>query len=371
MSDDSADTDTYALKAADLQEIAVPKLAYEPPAPKSYRPRIGMIGTGGIANSHLDAYRAAGWEVAALWNRSRNKAEEKAAAYCPGARVADDMQSLLDDSGIDVVDITLPTEIRAPVIEAALMAGKHVLSQKPFVSDLDTGEALVRLAEDRGVKLAVNQNGRWSPHLGWMREACRAGLIGDVVSIHAALHWNHGWTAGTPFDDIADLILYDFGIHCFDFVASIAGDRVESVFAMAAHARGQANRVPLMAQALIRMEGGQASLIFDGGAAHGARDTTYVAGRDGSLVSDGPDLGNQRVILTTASGIARPELRGSWFYDGFAGAMGELLCAIEADRMPLNSARDNLGSLALTFAALRARATGREVTVGSVRRLDG
>jgi predicted dehydrogenase len=78
------------------------------------------------------------------------------------------------------------------------------------------GEDLVKLAEDRGVKLAVNQNGRWAPHKAWMREAVRAGLIGDVISAHVSLHWNHGWTAGTPFDEIEDLVLYDFGVHWFD-----------------------------------------------------------------------------------------------------------------------------------------------------------
>jgi predicted dehydrogenase len=54
-----------------------------------------MIGTGGISASHLDAYRTAGWEVAALWNRTRSKAEAKAAEYCPDARIEDDWQAML------------------------------------------------------------------------------------------------------------------------------------------------------------------------------------------------------------------------------------------------------------------------------------
>jgi predicted dehydrogenase len=107
------------------------------------------------------------------------------------------------------------------------------------------GEDLVKLAEDKACKLAVNQNGRWAPHKAWMREAVRAGLIGDVISAHVSLHWNHGWTAGTPFDEIEDLVLYDFGVHWFDFIASLTGRRAQSVFASASHASGQANKVPL------------------------------------------------------------------------------------------------------------------------------
>lgn len=367
---DAADTDTYALKAAALPQIAAPDVPYRPPAPKAYRPNIGMIGTGGISTSHLDAYRKAGWTVAALWNRTRSKAEAKAADYFPKARIDDSWQGLLADPQIDVVDITLHPDHRAPIIRAALEAGKHVLSQKPFVTDLDLGEDLVKLAQDKGLKLAVNQNGRWAPHKAFMRESVRAGLIGEVLSAHIAVHWNHGWTAGTPFDAIEDLVLYDFGVHWFDFIASMVGERAQSVFATAARGAGQANKVPLLAQALVRLDSGQASLVFDGGVPYGPRDTTFIGGTQGSLQSDGVDLSSQSVTLTTADGIARPALEGTWFNDGFAGTMGELLCAIEEDREPSNGGQENLRSLAMAFAAVRSRRTGKEVTIGQARKLE-
>lgn len=362
--------DSYALKSAALAGIAAPDLRYEPPMPRAYRPRIGVIGAGGIVSAHLDAYRSAGWEVAALCNRTRAKAEAKAAEFAPQARVTDRWQEVLDDPAIDVVDVTPHPVDRLPILEAALQAGKHVLSQKPFVLDLDAGERLMALARERGVKLAVNQNGRWSPHMAWMRAAVRQGLVGDVTGLHCSLHWSHAWIAGTPFEAIEDLILYDFGIHWFDFAYSILGDRAQSVFAMANSAPGQAAKAPLTAQALIRLDRGQASLVFDGATPFGPRDATVITGTKGTLTSDGPDLGRQAVTLTTAEGRARPALKGTWFNDGFRGAMGELLVAIEEGREPANGAAENLGSLALAFAAIRSRRTGQEVQVGAVRRLE-
>ncbi len=62
---------------------------------------------------------------------------------------------------IEVVDITPHPVERVPILLAAIEPGKHVLSQKPFVLDLGEGE---ELAEQKGVRLAVNQNGRWAPH---------------------------------------------------------------------------------------------------------------------------------------------------------------------------------------------------------------
>ncbi|HLQ19778.1 MAG TPA: Gfo/Idh/MocA family oxidoreductase, partial [Tabrizicola sp.] len=185
-----------------------------------------------------------------------------------------------------------------------------------------------------------------------------------------SIHWNHGWIAGTPFEQIEDLILYDFGIHWFDFLRSIIGPRAETVFATSAHATGQTAKAPLLAQCLVQMTGGQASLIFDGATPHGPRDTTFIAGTKGSLRSDGPDLGQQSVTLTTAQGIARPTLQGTWFNDGFRGAMGALLVAIEDDTEPANGAEENLDSLALAFAAIASRQSGQAVRVGAATRLE-
>jgi predicted dehydrogenase len=363
------DTDSYALKSKAPAEIAAPELPYLPPMPRALRPRIGVIGAGGIVSAHLDAYRSAGWEVAAICNRSIDKAHAKAAEFAPKARVTGRFEDVLSDPGIDVVDITPHPADRLPIIEAALKAGKHVLSQKPFVLDLADGHRLVALARRHGVKLAVNQNGRWSPHMAWMRAAVRAGLVGEVISVHAAVHWNHGWIAGTPFERIDDLILHDFGIHWFDFVQSIIGDRAQSVFATASTSPGQTARAPLTAQALIRMDRGQASLVFDGATTFGPRDTTVITGTLGTLTSDGPDLGQQAVTLTTAAGRATPRLQGTWFNDGFRGAMGALLVAVEDDTEPVNGAEENLKSLGMAFAAIQSRRAGREVKAGSATRL--
>lgn len=371
MSAETPDSDTYALKSAELTEVPAPVLPYQPPAPRSYAPKIGLIGAGGISASHLDAYRAAGWDVAAICNRTREKAATLAQSHYPDATITTDAADILNDTEIEVVDITPHPADRVPLIEAALKAGKHVLSQKPFVLNLATGTRLADLADAQGRLLAVNQNGRWAPHLSWMREAVRAGHIGEVISAHISIHWNHGWIAGTPFEQVEDLIFYDFGIHWFDFLTSVAGSRIKSVLATKSRATGQGARVPLLAQALVRLEDGQASLVFDGGVPHGPRDSTYIGGTEGSLRSGGPDLGQQEVLLTTGAGIARPDLTGTWFNDGFRGAMGELLCAIEDGRRPLHDARRNLDSLALGFAAIASAREGREVEVGAVTALPG
>jgi predicted dehydrogenase len=348
----------YDLKSA-AARIPAPVFPYGPPAPKGPAPKIGLIGCGGISEQHLKAYRDAGWEVAAFYNRTPERAAARRDEFQPRARVCKDVSELLDDKQIAVVDITIHPGPRAELIERAIAAGKHVLSQKPFAVDLATGERLVALAREAGVKLAVNQNGRWAPYFCYMRHAVRSGLIGEVGAVHMVLNWDHTWTAGTPFADIHHLMLYDFGIHWIDAARSFfPGADATSVSARLARYPGQPMNPPLLANVAITFPQGMATLAFNGCSRFGPRETCTITGTNGTLHAVGDICGITSVDIHTADGIATAELEGVWFTDGFRGCMGELLCAIEENREPENSAADNLKSLALVLAAMRSADEG-------------
>jgi predicted dehydrogenase len=357
-------------KLQTASQIAAPDLPYRPRNPSHYNPGIGLIGCGGIAVQHLNAYRHAGYRVVALCDRTESKARDYQTHFFPDAFVTTDYRALLKHGDVEIVDIATHPEDRVEIIEATLLAGKHVLSQKPFVVDLDTGERLVELADRHGVRLAVNQNGRWAPHFSYINQVIKAGLIGEVCSVNFTLHWDHSWIIGTSFERMEHLILSDFAIHWFDLAAHFFGNRQPtSVYATAARAAGQRAKPPMLAQALIEFPDGQASLIFNADVTHGQEDRTFVAGSLGSVVSAGPSLSEQTVTLYTATGTAQPTLEGTWFREGFHGAMGELLCAIEQQRQPVNNARDNLRGLALCFAAIASATEKKPKIPGQVRRL--
>jgi len=363
-------TEAHALASKAAVEIAAPNLDYLPPMPKDRSHPIALIGAGGIASAHLDAYRKSGLNVRVIASPNLAHAVARRDTYFPKAEATDDVLGTLRRPDIEVVDLTPHPEARAPLIEQALFHGKHVLSQKPFVLNLDLGERLADLAADRGLVLAVNQNGRWAPHLSYMREAVRHGLIGKVQSVHIAMHWDHSWIVGTPHDLVDDLVFYDFAIHWFDFLASLIERSATSVFATRATAAAQVPKPPLLAQSLVEFPGGQAALLFDGATRFGSRDRTIITGTDGTLESGGPDLGQQQASYSNASGIARPALAGTWFNDGFAGAMGALLRAIEDKTEPIHGARKNLSSLALAFAAIASSHRRSPVEPGTVRSLQ-
>ncbi|HWJ73210.1 MAG TPA: Gfo/Idh/MocA family oxidoreductase [Kaistia sp.] len=356
--DELPPAESYALVSPEAAEIAAPALDYRPPMPADRSVPIGLIGAGGISFAHLEAYRRYGLNVVAIADRHLDRAMLRRDQHFPEALATDRVEDVIGNSAIAVLDMTLHPEGRAPLMRRALEAGQHVLSQKPFVSSLAVGADLVDLAERRGLQLAVNQNGRFAPHMAYMRAAVEAGHVGDVTGVHVSIQWDHGWIAGTPFDEMDQLILEDFGIHWFDFLVSIIGNRATSVVARSTMATGQSARAPLLAEALVAFQGGHASLVFDGATRFGAKDETVIIGTKGTLRSSGPDLGRQQVSLFTEAGVARPMLEGTWFNDGFAGAMGALLVAIETGRPPVHAARGNLVSLRLGRAAIESAREG-------------
>jgi len=363
---------TRYVDAGKSKRIAAPKLPYRPRDPKTYRPNIGMIACGGIAKHHLQEYSKAGYSVTALCDVVAGRAKALRKEIFPKAQVYRDYRKVLDRDDIDVVDVAAHPAERAAMIEDAIKAGKHVLSQKPFVLDLVVGRRLADLAGRHGVRLAVNQNGRWAPHFSYMREAVAAGLISDVSAVHMNVHWDHTWVKGTPFEHVHHLVLYDFAIHWFDMLTCLMGSqKPERVYASVARTGTQQIEPPLLAQASVEYENAQATLIFDAETRFGQQDTTYVVGSKGTLSSTGPDLKMQSVTLTTAAGAAKPRLVGCWFDDGFNGTMAELLCAVEEDREPTNSARNNLRSLELCFAAVASAERHRPVVPGAVKRMPG
>ncbi len=363
-----------APKVDAVPEIAAPELDIAPPS-AGYRPKVALIGAGGITDHHLRAYRRLGLEVVAIANPTLSKAEARRDEFYPDAEVFScglELMRRRDD--VEVVDLATHPDVRVGLMEAAIGSGRHVLSQKPFVEDLAVGERLADLADAKGVKLAVNQNGRWAPYYRYALQAARAGLLGEVSSVDFVAGWDHTWTEETPFNEIHHLLLYDFGIHWFDFAAAFTeGREALRVYASAARAGYQTAKPPFLASAVMDFEGAQVRINYNATCRFGQEDRFAVCGERGTVRSagDGVTDHNLGLALHTAEGVARPEFSSSWFEAGFEGAMMDLLAAVEGDREPECSARANLRSLALCFAAVRSADTGVPVVPGEATRLGG
>src|SRR4029079_13926517 len=109
-----------------------------------------------ITKWHLTAYKSAGYRVLALYDIAIERARDRRDEFYPDAAGTDNIDDVLARDDIEVVDITTHPPERPPIVEMALRARKHVLSQKPFVVDLDVGHRLGDPAFTIGVELCVH-----------------------------------------------------------------------------------------------------------------------------------------------------------------------------------------------------------------------
>ena len=111
--------------------------------------RLGTIGSGVIVHSVLDGVqRTEGIRLAAVYSRSEEKGEALAKEY-GAAKVYTDMDAFLQDGEVNVVYIATPNLLHYQQAKAALLAGKHVICEKPFCTKAEQAGELVALAKEK------------------------------------------------------------------------------------------------------------------------------------------------------------------------------------------------------------------------------
>jgi predicted dehydrogenase len=103
----------------------------------------------------------------------------------PDVRIHPEPVSLCQDPDLDIVVIPTPNHTHAPLAEAALRAGKHVVVDKPFALDTSEAGRLVSLARDTGRVLSVFHNRRWDGEFLTLRDVIRIGRVGRPVQLES------------------------------------------------------------------------------------------------------------------------------------------------------------------------------------------
>src|ERR1700681_1159752 len=125
--------------------------------------RTSIFGTGFMGRVHLEAVRRVeSVEAAAIAGRNAEAARRLGEAFSVPT-IAADYRDILRDLSIDAVHICTPNAQHFPMAKDALLAGKHVLCEKPLATSVGEGEELVSLAKQKGLRNCVCHNLRYYP----------------------------------------------------------------------------------------------------------------------------------------------------------------------------------------------------------------
>src|SRR6266542_6478344 len=140
---------------------------------------VGVAGTGFIGPAHIEGLRRNGINVLGLAENTKEKAQQKAAELgIP--RIYGSLDEMLADPDIDVVHLATPNHLHFPHAKAVLLAGKHVICEKPLaITSKESGE-LVRLAAEKQLVNVVNFNIRMYPLVQQAHSMVQNGELGDL-----------------------------------------------------------------------------------------------------------------------------------------------------------------------------------------------
>jgi len=166
--------------------------------------------------------RHPGFELRAVVERH----EPRMAADYPGISSYPSTEALLADPAIELVVVNTPNDTHYHLTRQALLAGKHVLVEKPVATTVAQWHELAALARQQGRQLLAYQNRRWDTDFGAVRRVVASGQLGRLIEVHFRYDRYRPAIGPKVFketDRPGAGLLFDLGPHLVDQAISLFG----------------------------------------------------------------------------------------------------------------------------------------------------
>ena len=201
--------------------------------------KIGVLGAGHLGKIHLKlAQESSKYQLVGFYDP--DTLASKALSDALGYEYFDNIEALID--AVDVIDIVTPTLSHFDVAKKAILKDKHVFIEKPIATTVAEAQALITLANSRGVKGQVGHVERFNPAYTAAKEHISNPMF---IETHRLAEFN---PRGTDVPVVLDLMIHDI-----DIILSVVPSKVKEV-----HASGIAviSNSPDIANARILFENG-------------------------------------------------------------------------------------------------------------------
>lgn len=169
------------------------------------------------------------FELTAVAERSK----ELSRAKYPHARIVRSFDELIGIGELDLIVVNTPDSTHYDYARRALLAGKHVVVEKPFTTTAEEGEALTALAAEKGLTLSVYQNRRWDCDFLTVKEILSKGLLGRLVEFESTFPRYRNFIKPNTWKETGESgggLTYNLGAHLIDQAVQLFG-MPQAVFA--------------------------------------------------------------------------------------------------------------------------------------------
>ncbi|TPE51003.1 Gfo/Idh/MocA family protein [Amaricoccus solimangrovi] len=354
---------------------------FEPDPPIRTRDvRIGCVGAGMImAECHLAAYAEAGFPVIGIASRSEANARRVAERWgIP--KVHATPEALIEDPGVEIVDLAFPPDRQPALIRHALRQPhvSGILAQKPLALTLAEARALRDEAAAAGKPLSVNQNMRYDQSIRALRQLIDREALGEIVfaqiDMHAIPHWQ------SFLADYDRLTLANMSVHHLDALRFLFGEPEDITTVTRKDPRTTFPHSDGITVSTLRFPSGVLALtsedVWSGPRREGYADDQHIRWRvEGTEGVARGTIGWPTGEASTLSYASTRETGGAWvspswetmwFPHAFIGVMEQLQHAVRTGAPPALTVADNIGTVALIEAGYRSIAEGRTVRLSEI-----
>lgn len=198
--------------------------------------KVGIWGTGNIANTHAEALKGIGITIGAVVNRSYEKAKEFAERWGVEAYGID--PKILMNDGIEVVHVCTPPNLHYEMVKTLLNNGKHVLCEKPLCFENWQADELYKLSVEKKRLCAINFNVRYHVACQKAKQLIDSEDFGRVMLVHgnylqqfnafpASMDWRYDQKLAGRMRAVTEI-----GSHWVDIAQFLSGKKIEAVSAL-------------------------------------------------------------------------------------------------------------------------------------------
>lgn len=192
--------------------------------------RTALVGYGSVAEKmHAPLISVCpDLDFVAIVERNGNRCEQK----FPNVRTFRSLEELLEADFAELICITTPNEFHFPMAKRCLLAGKHVVVDKPVTIHSWEAEELAQIAAERGLVCSVFQNRRYDGDFLTLQQLVAQDILGELVYLESHFdrfrpNVSENWREK---DVPGNGITYDLGTHLIDQVMVLFG-KPDSIFA--------------------------------------------------------------------------------------------------------------------------------------------
>src|SRR5581483_2361511 len=149
--------------------------------------KVGILGTGAIANKHAQAYRNIGFEIVACSNKTEARGIEFANRW--GAKFVPDYEELCRYPGLDYIDVCAFPDFHLQPVRVCAQIGRPILVQKPVATNLDDARQMLELTRAAGITFGVVSQHRFDDSTIFLKRALAGGRLGKVLQADAYVKW--------------------------------------------------------------------------------------------------------------------------------------------------------------------------------------